>query len=90
MEKDIDTKSLAKNQVCATFHMRHIQKNVLPIVIKFCMEAPCWCLFEGHKYSHCKPTETSVFEFSYKCANPSLDQLMKIKVMFVQRQGMFR
>ena len=88
--KDKDTNSVAKIQVCATFHMQHIHKNVLTIVLKFCMEAPCWCLFEGHKYSHCKPTVKSVFGFSYKCVNPSLDQLMKIKVMFVQRQGIFR
>ena len=61
MKKDKDTKSLAKNQACAIFQMQHIQKNILPKVIKLCMEAPCWCPFEGHKYGQQKPTETSVF-----------------------------
>ena len=58
-------KDLAKNQVCAIFHMRDIRKNVLPKFIKLCMEAPCLCPFEGHKYGRRKLTETSVFEFSY-------------------------
>ena len=30
MKEDEYTKSLAKNQVCAIFHMRDIGKNVLP------------------------------------------------------------
>ena len=45
MKKDKDAKSLAKNQVCAIFHMQHIQKNILPKVIKLCMEVvgmPLW------------------------------------------------
>ena len=37
-----------------------------------------------------KPTETSVFEFSYLCVNSSLEELIKIKVIFILRQGMFR
>ena len=57
------TKSLAKNQVYAIFHTQDIRKNVLPKSIKLFMEMPCWCPFEGHKYGHRKPTETSVFEF---------------------------
>ena len=28
--------------------------------------------------------------FSYKCGNPLLDELMKIKVMFILTQGIFR
>ena len=55
--KDKYTKSVAKNQVYATVHMREIRKNVLPKFIKLCMET------QGHKYGHRKPTETSVFEF---------------------------
>ena len=35
-------------------------------------------------------TETSVFEFSYLCMNSSLEELIKIKVIFILRQGMFR
>ena len=41
------TKSLAKNQVYAIVHMRDIWKNVLPKFIKFCMETPCLCPFQG-------------------------------------------
>ena len=37
-----------------------------------------------------KPTETSVFEFSYLCVNSSLEELIKIKAIFILRQGMFR
>ena len=51
MEKDIDTKSLAKNQVCATFHMRHIQKNVLPIVIKFLWRCHVGVSLRGTKFN---------------------------------------
>ena len=43
------SQGLAKNQVCAIFHMRHIWKNPLPKFIKLCMETPCLCPFEGHK-----------------------------------------
>ena len=35
-------------------------------------------------------TETSVFEFSYLCMNSSLEELIKIKIIFILRQGMFR
>ena len=51
MKEDKYTKSLAKNQVYAIVHMRDIRKNVLPKFIKFCMETPCLCPFEGHKYA---------------------------------------
>ena len=43
-----------------------------------------------HKYGSRKPTETSVFEFSYVCVNSSLEELIKIKAIFILRQGMFR
>ena len=33
-----------------------------------------------------KPTETSAFEFSYKCVNSLLEELIKIKVIFILRQ----
>ena len=90
MKEDKYTKSLAKNQVYAIVHMRDIRKNVLPKFIKLCMETPCLCPFEGHKYGRRKPTETSVFEFSYLCVNSSLEELIKIKAIFILRQGMFR
>ena len=65
-------------------------KNVLPKFIKLCMETPCLCPVQGHKYGRRKPTETSVFEFSNLCVNSSLEELIKIKVIFILRQGMFR
>ena len=37
-----------------------------------------------------KPTETSVFELSYLCVNSLLEELIKIKVIFILRQGMYR
>ena len=43
-----------------------------------------------HKYGRRKATETFVFEFSYKCLNLSLEELIKRKVKFILRQGMFR
>ena len=90
MKEDKYTKSLAKNQVYAIVHMRDIQKNVLPKFIKLCMEMPCLCPFQGHKYGCPKSTETSVFEFSNLCVNSSLEELIKIKPIFILRQGMFR
>ena len=50
MKEDKYTKRLAKNQVYAIVHMRDIRKNVLPKFIKLCMETPCLCPFQGHKY----------------------------------------
>ena len=90
MKEDKYTKSLAKNQVYAIVHMRGIWKNVLPRFIKLCMEMPCLCPFQGHKYGRQKPTETSVFELSYLCVNSLLEELMKIRVIFFLRQGMYR
>ena len=89
MKEDIYANSLAKNQVRAIFHKRDIRRNILPKFIKLCMETPCWCPFEGHKCGLRKPTETSVFDFSYKCVNSLLEKLIKIKVIFILRQGMF-
>ena len=127
MKEDKFTKSLAKNQVCAIFHLRDVRKNVLPKFVKLCIETPSVCVpsrgslllrrfvfrmaeasakrvtgdepqgtmgrvqtggarcllpaflcahvlkrdvwvrgsFKGYKYGRRKPTETSVFEFSY-------------------------
>ena len=91
MKEDKYTKSPAKNQVYATVHMRDIRENVLPKFISFVWsETPCLCLFQGRKYGRRKATETSVFEFSYLWVNSSLEELIKIKAMFILRQGMFR
>ena len=51
---------------------------------------PYWCPFEGCKYGGQKPTETSVFELSNKSVNLLLEELTKIKVIFILRQRMFR
>ena len=90
MKEDKYTKSLAKSQVYAIVHMRDIRKNVLPKFINPCMETPCSCPFQGHKYGRRKQTETSVFEFSYLCVNSSLEEIIKVKVIFILRQEMFR
>ena len=91
MKEGIYTKSFAKNQVYAEVHMQDIRKNVLLKFIKLCMETPRLCPFQGHKYGRRKPTETSVFEFSYLCVNSSVEELKKIKaIFFFLRQGMFR
>ena len=92
MQEDKYTKSVAKNQVCVIAHMRDTPKNVLPKFIKLCtcIETPCLCPFQGHIYGRRKSTETSVFEFSYLCMNSSPEELIKVKVIFILRQGMFR
>ena len=90
MKEDKYTKSLAKNQVHAIVHIRDIRKNVLPKFIKLCMERTCLCPFQGHKCGRLKPTETSVFVFSYLCVNSLLEEFIKVKVIFILRQGVFR
>ena len=62
----------------------------LPKFIKLCMETSCCYPFQEHQFGRRIPTETSVFEFSYKCVNSSLEELIKITVIFILRQGMFR
>ena len=43
-----------------------------------------------HQYGRRKPTETSVFKFSYLWVNSSLEKLIKIKAIFILRHGLFR
>ena len=85
MEENQYTKHLAKNQDCAIFHVRDTRKNVLPKLSKLCMETPCWFPFEGHKYGRGKQKDSSVFEFFFfhKSVNSSLEELIKIKVIFI-------
>ena len=90
MKEDKYTKSLAKNQVYVIVHVRDIRTNVLPKFTKLCMETPSLCPFQGHKFGRRKPTETSVFEFSYLCVNSSLEELINIKAIFILKQGIFR
>ena len=90
MKEDKYAKSLARNQVYAIVHMRDIWKNVLPKFVKLCMEMPCLGPFYGHKHGCRKPTETPIFEFSYLFVNSLLKELIKIKVIFILRQEMFK
>ena len=76
MKEDKYTKSLAKNRVYAIVHMRDIRKNVLPKFIKLCMKAPC--LFHV-----CAPFRNR--NICYLCVNSSLEELIKIKVIFILR-----
>ena len=57
--------NLAKNQVSAVFHSRVICRSVSPKFIELCMETPCLCPSEGHKYGGRNVTKTSVPEFCY-------------------------
>ena len=57
--------NIAKNQVFAVFHSRVICKSVSPKFRELCMETPCLCPSEGHKYGGRKVTETSVTEFCF-------------------------
>ena len=50
------------------------------------METPCWCPFEGHKYGRRKQKDSSVFEFFYKSVNSPLEELIKIKVIFILKK----
>ena len=43
-----------------------IRRNVLPKFIKLCVETPCLCPSEGHKYGGWKLTKTDVIEFAIK------------------------
>jgi len=86
-----DTKRLAENQVCTIrdLYAGYSEKRFTQF-IRPCMEKPCLGPFVGHNYGRRKPTETSVFEFSYLRMNSSLEKLIKMKVIFILRQGMFR
>ena len=55
--------NLAKNQVSVVFHSRVICRSVSPKFIELCMETPCLCPSEKHKYGGRKATEKSVTEF---------------------------
>ena len=54
-----------KNQVFPVFYSRVIYRNVSLKFRELCMETPCLCPSEGHKYGGRKVTETSVTEFCY-------------------------
>ena len=64
-------------------------KMFYPNLLSFVAETLCLCPTQGHKYGRRKPTEKSVFEF-FQCVNSSLEELIKIKAIFILRQGMCR
>ena len=66
VKEDEYSNSLAKIQVCAIFRAGDIQRNVLLKIIRLCMEEPCLCPSEGHKYGDRKLTKTYVIEFGRK------------------------
>ena len=65
-KKDEYSNSLTKVQVCAMFRAGDIRRNVLLKFIRLCMETPCLCPSQGHKYGGRKLTKTYVIEFCYK------------------------
>ena len=67
IKEDEYSNSLTKIQVCAMFRVGDIRRNVLLKFIRLCMETPCLCPSEGHKYGGGrKLTKTYVMEFCYK------------------------
>ena len=66
IKEDEYSNSLTKVQVCAIFRARDIRRNVLLKFIRLCMETPCLCPSQGHKYGVRKLTKTYVIEFCYK------------------------
>ena len=66
IKEDEYSNSLTKIQVCAMFRAGDIRRNVLLKFIRLCMETPCLCPSEGHKYGGRKLTKTYVMKFCYK------------------------
>ena len=66
VKEDEHSNSLAKIQVCAIFRAGDIRRNLLLKFIRPCMETPCLCPSEGHKYGGRKLTKTDVIEFAIK------------------------
>ena len=83
MRVDKYTKSLAKNQVRAIISYARYSEQRFTQIYKALYWETTRCPFEKHKISPPEPgTETSVVEFSYRCVNSSLEELMKIKVNY--------
>ena len=62
IKEDEYTNSLTKIQVCAMFRSGDIRGKVLIKFIRLCLETPCLCPSEGHKYGGRKLTKTYVIE----------------------------
>ena len=82
MKEDKYVKSLAKNQVYA--YARYSEKRFTEMYKALYRDA--MFVSRGRR----KPTETSVIQCFYLCVNSSLQELIKIKAIFILRQGMFR
>ena len=65
-KEDEYSNSVTKIQVCAMLLAGDIRRNVLLKFIRLCMETPCLCPSEGHKYGGRKLTKAYVIEFSIK------------------------
>ena len=85
MKEDKNAKSLAKNLsgLCNSSYARYSEKRFTQIYIALYQDA-----FRGTNMA-AGNLETSVFKFSYLCVNCSLEELIKIKIIFILRQGMF-
>ena len=66
VKEDEHSNSLAKIQVRAIFRAGDIRRTILLKFIRLCMETPCLCPSEGHKYGGRKLTKTDVIEFAIK------------------------
>ena len=70
-KEDEYSDSVAKIQVCAMFRAGDIRRNVLLKFVRLCIEMPCLCPSEGHRYGGRKLTKTYVIEFSIKSPKSS-------------------
>ena len=82
-------KNLARNDVCAILHMPEFGKIFAQIYKALYGDAILVSLW-GAQIWRPETKKASVFEFSLKIVNTSLKEFMKIKVIFILRQGMFR
>ena len=85
-------KSSKKNQVCAIFHRikcKILGKKFYPNLQSFVWRRHVGVPLRGTNMA-AEKQQTSIFEFSYKSVNTSLEKLIKIKVIFILRQGMLK
>ena len=82
-------KSFARNEVCAILHIPGIRENFCANLQSFVWRRHLGVPLRGTNMT-ARNQKKHVFEFSYKILNTSLEEFMKIKVIFILRQGMFR
>ena len=80
--------SCQESGLCNSSYARY-SENVLPKIIKLCMKTPCFVSFRGTNMAAGNQQNHVFFKFSYLCVNCSLQELIKIKAIFILRQGMF-